>query len=77
MELTKIEERKKTRADRIELAAKRKQQEEDELEEMDTIVMNKSTGSPSKPPGVNFLDKSSTSSPTKASPKKSFAFSDA
>jgi len=39
MELTRIEERKKTRADRIELAAKRKQQEEDEGEEVEEIDM--------------------------------------
>ena len=41
------------------------------------MVMNRSGGtSPTKGGGVNFQDKSSTSSPTKASPKKSFAFSD-
>lgn len=76
MELTKIEERKKVRNDRIELAAKRKAQAEEDGEEPDTAGMNRSGGSPQKGVGFNFQDKSSISSPTKASPKKSFAFSE-
>lgn len=76
MELTRIEERKKVRIDRIELKAKRKAQEEDDNEAEETGIMNKSTGSPQKGMSVAFQDKSSISSPTKASPKKSFAFSE-
>lgn len=76
MELTKIEERKKVRNDKIELALKRKKEAEEEMEEPETAGMNKSSGSPSKGVGFAFQDKSSISSPTKASPKKSFAFSD-
>ena len=76
MELTRIEERKKVRSNRIELAAKRKAQDEEDGEEQDTVGMNRSGSSPQKGTGVNFQDKSSISSPTKASPKKSFAFSE-
>lgn len=54
MELTRIEERKKTRADRIELAAKQKLKEEELNDEMETVVMTKSIGSPNKGIGVNF-----------------------
>lgn len=77
IELTRIENRKMARAYRIEEAAKKKAKEEEEGQEVDAGVMNRSgANSPTKTGGVNFQDKSSTSSPTKASPKKSFAFSD-
>lgn len=71
LELTRIEERKKVRAE-VELAAKRKA-EEDEEDEADVGAMNRSGGSPQKGGGVAFEGKSSISSPTKLSPKKSFA----
>ena len=49
MELTLIEERKKTREDRILLKAKAKAKlEMEEVEETETINMNRSIGSPSK-----------------------------
>lgn len=71
MELTKIEERKKVRVDKIEFEKKRKAKAEQEIEEPETVTVNKSQQSPSK---VAFnIEKSSVSSPTKMSPKKSYA----
>jgi len=74
MELTAIEERKKTRIDRAEAIRKRREQEEAaEQEHEETLDLKKSqAGSPSKLQ-VGFMDRSSVSSPTKASPKKSYA----
>ena len=70
LELTRIEERKKVRSDRVELAAKLKAQEDDE-DDAEVVALNRSAGSPQKG-SVVFQDKSSISSPAKTI-KKSFA----
>lgn len=74
LELTRIEERKKVRADRKEMIEKRRAQE-DEADEVDVTAMNKSSGSPNKT-GVAFEARSSISRFTKASPTKSIAYSE-